>query len=168
MTDAWIDRLQVLHADVKATEDRARALGKRTALSGVFVAFLGALTAVVVVRSTARSITGPVARLATDATRLGEGNFAPIAAVGGPLEIEGLRRNLERTREKLLGVDRLKQAFLASVSHELRSPLGRLREAVGHDLVQVFIGTELEFSLRDSPRVEPKRVGLDLPGCGHA
>ncbi len=130
MTDAWIDRLQELHADVKAAEDRARAIGQRTALSGVLVAILGALTAVVVVRSTARSITGPVARLADDATRLGEGNFAPIGAVGGPLEIEGLRKNLERTREKLLGVDRLKQAFLASVSHELRSPLGRLREAI--------------------------------------
>lgn len=130
MTDAWIDRLQELHADVKRTEDRARTIGQRTALSGVLVAIFGALTAVIVVRSTARSITGPVARLAADATRLGEGNFAPIGAVGGPLEIEGLRRNLERTREKLLGVDRLKQAFLASVSHELRSPLGRLREAI--------------------------------------
>lgn len=131
MTNAWIDRLQELHSDVKATEERARNIGQVTALSGVLVAILGAVTAVLVVRSTARSITQPVGRLAADATRLGEGNFAePITAVDGPLEIEGLRRNLERTREKLLGVDRLKQAFLASVSHELRSPLGRLREAI--------------------------------------
>jgi two-component system, NtrC family, sensor histidine kinase GlrK len=130
MTDAWIDRLQELHADIKRTEERARAIGYRTALSGIVVAILGAVTAIVVVRSTARSITRPVARLAADATRLGEGDFAPIASVGGPREIEALRGNLERTREKLLGVDRLKQAFLASVSHELRSPLGRLREAI--------------------------------------
>src|SRR5690606_12166531 len=33
MTDAWIDRLQELHADVKATEDRARGIGQRTAMS---------------------------------------------------------------------------------------------------------------------------------------
>jgi two-component system sensor histidine kinase GlrK len=130
MTNAWIERLEELHAEVKAAEDRARAIGQRTAMSGLLVAILGAVTAVVVVRSTAQSISGPVARLAADATRLGDGNFAPITTVGGPLEIEGLRRNLERTREKLLGVDRLKQAFLASVSHELRSPLGRLREAI--------------------------------------
>jgi two-component system sensor histidine kinase GlrK len=130
MTDAWIDRLQELHAEVKADENSARAIGQQTAMSGLLVAIIGAVTAVVVVRSTARSITGPVGRLAADATRLGEGDFAPIGEVGGPLEIEGLRRNLERAREKLLGVDRLKQAFLASISHELRSPLGRLREAI--------------------------------------
>jgi two-component system, NtrC family, sensor histidine kinase GlrK len=131
MTDAWIDRLQELHSDVKATEQRARSIGQWTALSGVVVAVLGAVSAIVVATSTARSITRPIARLAADATRLGEGSLAePITAVGGPPEIEGLRRNLERTREKLLGVDRLKQAFLASVSHELRSPLGRLREAL--------------------------------------
>lgn len=130
MTNAWIDRLQELHEDIKRMEERARAIGNRTAMSGVVVAILGAVTAVIVVRSTARSITRPVARLAAHAVRLGEGDFTPIASVGGPEEIEALRRNLERTREKLLGVDRLKQAFLASVSHELRSPLGRLREAI--------------------------------------
>jgi len=130
MTDAWIDRLQELHADIEAKEDTARKIGNRTAMSGLGVALLGALVAVTVARWTARSVTAPVARLASDATRLGEGDFAPIAPVDGPMEIEDLRRHLERTREKLLGVDRLKQAFLASVSHELRSPLGRLREAL--------------------------------------
>lgn len=99
-------------------------------MSGIVVAILGAVTAIFVVRSTTRSITRPVARLAAAATRLGEGDFAPIESVGGPLEIEALRRDLERTRGKLLGVDHLKQAFLAGVSHELRSPLGRLREAL--------------------------------------
>jgi two-component system sensor histidine kinase GlrK len=130
MTNVWIDRLHELHTDIEAKELSARAIGKRTAASGLVVALLGAVTAVIVARWTARSITRPVARLAADATRLGEGDFAPIAPVDGPMEIEELRRHLERSREKLLGVDRLKQAFLASVSHELRSPLGRLREAL--------------------------------------
>jgi two-component system sensor histidine kinase GlrK len=94
------------------------------------MALLGGVAALVVARQTARSVTQPIARLAADATRLGDGDFAPIAPVGGPREIDDLRRDLERMREKLLGVDRLKAAFLASVSHELRSPLGRLREAL--------------------------------------
>jgi two-component system, NtrC family, sensor histidine kinase GlrK len=130
MTNAWIDRLHELHTDIEAKELTARTIGRRTTVLGIAVALLGALIAVVVVRWTARSIATPVARLAADATRLGEGNFAPIAPVDGPLEIEELRRHLEVTRGKLLEVDRLKQSFLASVSHELRSPLGRLREAL--------------------------------------
>ena len=130
MTDTWIDRLHELHEDIEVKEASARAIGNRTAVSGLVVAALGALAAVLVARLTARSVTRPIARLAGDARRLGDGDFTPIDPVGGPPEIEDLRRDLERTREKLLGVDRLKQAFLASVSHELRSPLGRLREAL--------------------------------------
>ncbi|MBX3205082.1 MAG: HAMP domain-containing histidine kinase [Labilithrix sp.] len=130
MTDTWIDRLHELHADIQTKEKSARAIGTRTATNGVVVAILGVVAAVFVATLTARSVTRPIARLAADATRLGDGDFTPIKPVGGPPEIDELRRDLERTREKLLGVDRLKQAFLASVSHELRSPLGRLREAL--------------------------------------
>ncbi|MDP3154523.1 MAG: HAMP domain-containing sensor histidine kinase [Archangium sp.] len=146
MTNAWIDRLHELHTDIEAKEQTVRTIGRRTTSMGLAVALLGALTAVVVVRWTARSIATPVARLAADATRLGEGNFAPIAPVDGPMEIEELRRHLERTREKLLEVDRLKQSFLASVSHELRSPLGRLRQA----LSLLADGTVGELSERQS------------------
>jgi len=130
MTDTWIDRLHELHEDIETKESSARVIGNRTAAAGLVVAALGAIAAVLVARLTARSVTRPIARLAGDARRLGDGDFTPIEPVGGPPEIEELRRDLERTREKLLGVDRLKQAFLASVSHELRSPLGRLREAL--------------------------------------
>lgn len=130
MTDTWIERLHELNQDIETKETSARSIGKSTAVSGLVVAALGAVAAVLVARLTARSVTRPIARLATDARRLGDGDFTPIEPVGGPPEIEALRRDLERTREKLLGVDRLKQAFLASVSHELRSPLGRLREAL--------------------------------------
>lgn len=131
MTDVWIDRLHELHEDIEAKEERARAIGTRTTTSGFVLAIVGAVAAVMIARWTARSVTRPIAQLAHAATRLGDGDFAaPIAPVGGPTEVEDLRRDLERTREKLLGVDRLKQSFLASVSHELRSPLGRLREAI--------------------------------------
>lgn len=130
LTDAWIDRLHELHSDINSLEDTARGIGVISAGTGFGVALLAAVAALVVARSTARSVSHPIAALASAATRVGGGDFAPIPRVSGPLEVEELWRDLERARERLREIDQLKQGFLASVSHELRSPLARLREAL--------------------------------------
>jgi two-component system sensor histidine kinase GlrK len=129
-TDAWIDRLQELHADIQAKEDRARQIGTRTTIGAIVVALGAAAAAIAIARVTGRSVADPVRALAASATRLGAGAFAPIPDVKGPLEIEELRHDLERAREQLEEVERLKQSFIASVSHEMRSPLTSVREAL--------------------------------------
>jgi two-component system sensor histidine kinase GlrK len=50
--------------------------------------------------------------------------------VRGPREIKALWHDLERMRTALLATEQLKRTFLANVSHELRSPLARLSEAL--------------------------------------
>lgn len=130
LTNAWIDRLHELHTDIGAREDEARRAGAMTAALGVAVAFVALAAAAFVARGTARSVAAPIAKLATEAMRLGDGDFSPLPRVSGPAEVEELRRDLDRMREKLMELDQLKQGFIANVSHELRSPLGRLREAL--------------------------------------
>lgn len=130
LTNAWIDRLHELHMDLDRREDAARLAGTRVAATGAFVALSALVAAVLVARSTARSVAAPVSTLAKSAMRLGDGDFSPLPAVSGPAEVEELREDLERLRERLIEAERLKQSFLANVSHELRSPLGRLREAL--------------------------------------
>ena len=131
ITDAWIDRLHELHADLGQKQEQARGIGVNTALGGFGVAIIAVGAALAIARSTARSVSRPIASLADAATRLGEGHFQPIPRVEGPPEVEELWRDLERARERLLEVDQLKQSLLASVSHELRSPLTSVREALG-------------------------------------
>jgi two-component system sensor histidine kinase GlrK len=72
----------------------------------------------------------PLARIASDATRLGHGDFRPIAPVEGPAEVAELADDLERMRHALAALDSLKEGFVASVSHELRTPLAKIREAL--------------------------------------
>jgi two-component system sensor histidine kinase GlrK len=130
LTNAWIDRLHELHTEIDVLEDEARRMGTKTAALGVGVGFLALVAAALVARMTARSVAAPIALLAKEAMRLGEGDFSPLPHVEGPMEVEELRRDLERTRERLAELDQLKQQFIANVSHELRSPLGRVREAL--------------------------------------
>jgi len=131
MTNAWIERMHELHADLRTREDAARRIGVGTAVAGVVFAALAATAAAVVARSMARSISQPIAELARAATRVGEGDFAPIPQARGPAEVQELWRDLERMREHLMELERLKRSFVANVSHELRTPLARLREALG-------------------------------------
>jgi two-component system sensor histidine kinase GlrK len=130
LTNAWIDRLRELHADIQTKEDEARRTGTFTTACGMAIAALAAVIAVAVGRSTNRRVSEPIMALAASATRLGEGEFDPIPFVSGPRELEELSRNLERARVRLQEVDELKQAFLASISHEMRSPLTSVREGL--------------------------------------
>jgi two-component system, NtrC family, sensor histidine kinase GlrK len=130
LTNAWIDRLHYVHSNIQRHEDAARQIGVRTALIGVVVALFGAVAAAIIARTTARSVTDPIAQLAREATRVGEGDFRPIPAPRGPREIEELWRDLDLMRGRLQELDQLKTAFLANVSHELRSPLTRVRAAL--------------------------------------
>lgn len=130
LTDAWIDRLSELHVDITAKEVRARRIGTTTALAGLAVTAVAVAAAIAIARSTSRSVSEPIGSLAASATRLGRGDFEKIAEVSGPREVEELWRDLERARERLAELDQLKQSFLASVSHELRSPLTSVREAL--------------------------------------
>jgi two-component system, NtrC family, sensor histidine kinase GlrK len=130
ITTVWIDRLHELHSEIQAREAAARHIGIVTAITGLMVALAGAVAASVIARSTARSVTAPIAQLARDATRVGEGDFGPIPAPQGPLEVQELWRDLDLMRTRLAELEKLKNGFLANVSHELRSPLTRVREGL--------------------------------------
>jgi two-component system sensor histidine kinase GlrK len=130
LTDLWISQSFELHREIAVRESRARTTGQRS------LAFAGLLTAVVVAvvawlaRWVTRSVAAPLARIARDASRLGRGDFAPIAPVDGPAEVTELADELERMRHALAALDALKEGFVASVSHELRTPLAKIREAL--------------------------------------
>lgn len=130
LTDAWVARLNQLHVRIREDEDEARKIGITSATLGVVVAILAAFVAVGVARTTAASVTTPIAALARAASRLGEGSFEPIEVLAGPEEVRDLGRDLERMRLRMQEIDELKQGFLANVSHELRTPLARMREAI--------------------------------------
>jgi two-component system osmolarity sensor histidine kinase EnvZ len=72
----------------------------------------------------------PLKALATAAKELGQGKtIAPITEMG-PSEVKAVAVAFNQMREDLVRLDRERATFLAGVSHDLRTPLARLRLSV--------------------------------------
>src|SRR2546426_1861938 len=124
-------------------EEAQRQLAAAVIAGGAVLAVL----AVVLAYRTARGLTSPLARLARAARRIGEGDLDARVTTGSAHEIGqlehsfqsmagALRRRDERndalvselrgTNLKLTEANRLKSEFLASVSHEFRTPMNAI------------------------------------------
>jgi two-component system osmolarity sensor histidine kinase EnvZ len=75
-------------------------------------------------------VTKPLRALADTARALGQGqNPAPVAELG-PSEVKSVAIAFNQMREDLQRVEQERATFLAGISHDLRSPLTRLRLAL--------------------------------------
>ena len=128
--EADLDALsEATHAAAQAAQADAARLETRT-WAGVLVALLGALavgllsTAVIAMR-----LTRSLRTLSTATAAVAAGSFREPLVVHGNDEVAELARSFNAMALRLRELDELKQAFLATVSHELRSPLTSMREA---------------------------------------
>ena len=69
----------------------------------------------------------PLAELARAAEKLGKGGDPPAVAETGPTEIRAVTRAFNQMKEDLQKSQRERATFLAGISHDLRTPLSRLR-----------------------------------------
>jgi signal transduction histidine kinase len=74
-----------------------------------------------------RSVVRPVRRVAEASARLAEGRGGEPVPPGGPREIRELAVSFNDMNEKLARAQEAEQAFLLSVSHELKTPLTSIR-----------------------------------------
>jgi len=99
------------------------------ALKGIYrnlaAAFLASMAAAALLGLLlARRLTRRLRRLAAEAGELGEGRFGVKTDENGSDEVADLAAAFNRMSDRLLELETLKKNFTASVTHELRSPLG--------------------------------------------
>lgn len=77
-----------------------------------------------------RQISRPLAALEQETDRLSLGSDWQRADIGGPTEIQALAKSFERMTQRLKEAETIRAGTLAELSHDLRTPLARLRLAV--------------------------------------
>lgn len=131
LTNAWIDRLREVHEAIGRKDGEAKAIGLAAIRRGATLGTIAVVVAAILALAMARNVAHSMAELSVQARRVGEGDFTPLPALRGPFEVRTLAIELDRMRARLAELDQLKGAFIASVSHDLRTPLTRVREALG-------------------------------------
>ena len=114
---------------------------RRSLILAGIVAALGVLAVTIWL---ARRISGPVARLAQAAERLGRGDLDAPVPIETRDELGVLAQTFEETRAALKARDARAQMMLAGIAHEVRNPLGGL---------ELYAGL-----LRDALQGEPERL----------
>lgn len=77
----------------------------------------------------ARRLARPLASLARAAERLADGERIAVDATRGPAEVRSLALAFQSMSQRLLQLEGQRELMLAGVSHDLRSPLARIRVA---------------------------------------
>ena len=113
---------------------------------------VGSVLAAVISYLLARSIAGPVRRVADASRALAEGSSPEPLPVEGTAELASLARAFNEMAAQLSASREAERNFLLSVSHELKTPLAAIRGyAEGLD-EGVFTGQEAAETIREEAR----------------
>jgi two-component system, OmpR family, osmolarity sensor histidine kinase EnvZ len=112
---------------------------------GVFGALMALAAAVFVVSR----VTSPLRNLADAARELGKGRNPSPVAVTGPSEVRAVAQAFNQMRDDLARSEKERANFLAGVSHDLRTPLARMRLGIEMLPADPATRTGLESDIED-------------------
>ncbi len=122
-------------------------LSRRTNREWITWAVLSALGSLLVAIAIARVVNRPLAALSRAARELGAGRVPSALPDKGPREIRAVNQSFNRMVADLEQLERDRSILLAGISHDLRTPLTRLR---------------LELELNELPEAARDAMGGDL------
>lgn len=139
----------------RAKKERAALLENATK-AGAGVALLGLLLSAAL----AGALTSRIRSIETALEAIGAGKLGTTVSVKGSDEIARLAKGVSAMSERLAELDEMKKTFVASVTHELRSPLGAIQAQVRQALYK-------GEGLNDRARQSLERVAANAERLEH-
>ena len=139
MTGAVRAQAGAVTIEVDTPEDSWQRLGAASVVAALIFVAGGAAIFAVSAWWTARTITGPVERLADAARAIGAGRLDQPVPLTGSGEVAALARDLEQMRLRLADLEATARrqerlavlgTFTATIAHEVRNPLSAIRLTV--------------------------------------
>ena len=153
---------------------RSRVLEPDFSIAWIGWGVLGAILSLAGAVFLMRRVNQPLDALASAASAFGQGKNPPPVTEMGPTEVRAVATAFNQMRTNLTRLDQERATFLAGVSHDLRTPLSRLRlglemlpadPSTRSDLekditdINVVIDQFLDFA-RDESSETPQRMNL--------
>jgi signal transduction histidine kinase len=144
----------------RVLEDRRRieraSLVQNASRAGALVAAVGLLLSA----GLAGLLTARIRSIESALEAIGTGKLGTTVAVKGSDEIARLAKGVSEMSERLKELDDMKRTFVASVTHELRSPLGAIQAQVRQALAK-------GDGLNDRARQSLDRIGANAERLEH-
>jgi signal transduction histidine kinase len=102
----------------------------------------------------ARWISRPLARAATTAREIAQGELDRRVPIEGPPEVQELARDLNLMTEQLQDLLRANREFAVDAAHQLRTPITALRLSLEEALAGADPKREVTFALQQAERLE--------------
>jgi len=145
----WIDIL--IHKQTLRVGFSEQRIGARPPIALLAIAiaiFVLAISAALII---ARRLSRPLALLSTATTPVGKGEKSLVPENKGPNEINTLARNFNRMSNEVAELLENRTTLLAGISHDLRTPLTRIRLAleINADTIDASLVEEFENDIEE-------------------
>ena len=151
LANKTISNLEEVMDTVKASMDSkiemSGKIGSQASRVAVIITIVSVIMAILIAFYNARTINRPIVNLIKETREIAKGRFEKHLSIPSPPEINELAEAFNNMCDRLKEIDEMKADLISHISHEFRTPLAVIREAVGLHLDSISTGT-MEKQLR--------------------
>jgi two-component system sensor histidine kinase GlrK len=144
LADQAIYRLEEMVTIAKASIDSkiemSGDIGSQASKVAVIITIVSVIMAILMAFYNAKTINRPILQLIKETREIAKGRFEKHLSIPSPPEIKELAEAFNNMCERLKEIDEMKADLISHISHEFRTPLAVIREAVGLHLDSISTG----------------------------